>query len=88
MKVLGHFVSLWDIFGLEGIRKFSLLGYILGLGALGQFGLKSQTKKIDKIDKDFELYQVFMCQTVLIFPKIYIVTKKIETFWSRDIRTL
>ena len=40
---------------------FYLLGHILGLGALGHFGLKSQTRKFDNIHKDLELYQVYIC---------------------------
>ena len=55
---------------------------IFGLGVLGKFNSKNQTRKIVKIDKNFELYQVFMsnclCQTVLF-------TKIIETFWSTDV---
>ena len=66
----------WDIFGLEGIRKFCPLGHILGLGVLAHFRLKNQTTKINKIYKDFELYQPFMCQTLLIFPNTYVIQKK------------
>ena len=64
MGVLGH-ISPWDI--------FCPLGYIWTLGhwVLGHFRLKKLDKKIDeKVHKDFELYQVFMCQTVLIFFRI------------------
>ena len=75
----------------EGIRTFCLPGIFLdlsvlghfaswntlwGLGVLGHFGLKYQTRKINKILKDFELYQVLMCQTVLIFLNTYIIYKK------------
>ena len=49
-------------------------------------GPKNQTRKIVKIHKSFELYQVFMynflCQTVLIFLIHILVTKIIQTFWS------
>ena len=55
------------------------------------FGLKKSDKTIDKINKDFDLYQVFMynflCQTVLIFPVYILLVKRIGTFWSRGIRT-
>ena len=35
-----------------------------GLGVLANFGSKNQTRKIDKIHKNFELYQVFMYNSV------------------------
>ena len=44
-------------------------GILLEFGVLGHFGLKI---KQGKLTKDFELYQVFMCQTVLIFPYMHI----------------
>ena len=47
----------------EGIRTFLTPGIFLYLSVLG----------------DFELYQVFMCQAILIFLNIYIITKRIET---------
>ena len=68
LRVLEHFAS-WEVFGLEGIRAFRFLAHILGLEALRYFGLKNKTKKTDKIHKDFELFEVFMCQTVRIFPQ-------------------
>ena len=77
---------------LEGIRKSCPPGTFLDLGVLGHFGTEIKTRKIVKIHKDFELYQVFMynflCQNVLVFS-IYILFKnRIETFWSRDIRSI
>ena len=67
------------------------------MGVLGNFapeahfGLKKSDETIDKINKDFELYQVFMynflCQTVLIFPVYILLVKRIGTLWSRGIRT-
>ena len=59
----------------EGIRTFFPIGYF-GLEGIRKFGLKNQTIVIDKIDKYFELYQVFMCQIVLIFRKIYTIYQK------------
>ena len=56
----------------ESIRTFCPQGHISVLSVLGHFRLKTQTKKIDKVHTDFELYQVFMYQTVLIFHNIYI----------------
>ena len=81
MRALRNFPHLGSHFALEGIRKVCPLPllpleHILGLGFLGNFGLKNQTRKIDQIHKDFELCQVFVCQTVLIFPNIYIIHKK------------
>ena len=71
----------WDIFGLEGIRTFCLLGHILYLGVLGHFGLKNRTRKIDKIHRDFKLYQVFLCQTVLLFSQnLYYSQKELKHF--------
>lgn len=55
-----------------------------GLGVLAHF----KPKKTDKIYKDFELSQVFTCQTVLIFRNTYILfRKKFNTFWSGRIST-
>ena len=68
MGVLGNFAT-WDTFGLEGIMTFFHLRHILGLGTSGHFGLENQTRKVVIIHKDFELYQVFMYQTVLIFSQ-------------------
>ena len=87
IQIEGIRTSPRDIFELEGIRTFYILGHILGLVALGHFGLKNHTRKIDKTHKVFELYQVFMCQTLLIFSKIYIIYKRIEKVWSTEIRT-
>ena len=60
MRVLGHFAHC-DIFGLEGIRTFYLLGHISSLGVLWHVGLKKQARKIIKIQNDLQLYHVFMC---------------------------
>ena len=42
---------------------------IFGVGGIKTFWTQNQTRKVDK---DFELYQVPMCQTALIFRNIYI----------------
>lgn len=68
MGLLGNFAT-WDTFGFEVIMIFFHLGHILGLGASGHFGLENQTRKVVIIHKDFELYQVFMYQAVLIFSQ-------------------
>ena len=49
--------------------RFFHLRHILGFGASGHFGLENQTRKVVIIHKDFEIYQVFMYQIVLIFPQ-------------------
>ena len=62
----------------KNLRDVFPLGHISGLGVLGNFVLKNQTRKIDRICKDFELYQVslynFLCQnvTMYIYKYIYI----------------
>ena len=58
---------------LGGIRTFlpPSPGIFLDLGVLEHFRLKNQTRKIGKVHEDFELHQVFLWQTVLIFA-IYI----------------
>ena len=65
---------------------------VYNIGALRNFGSKNQTRKNDKIHKEFELYQLFMYnflfQTVLIFPIYILFTKRMETFWFRDISTI
>ena len=63
---------------------------VQNLGVLKHFALwdilnsKSQTRKIVKMHKDFELSQVFIynfpCQNVLIFPMYILFIKRIETF--------
>ena len=48
-------------------------------GGIGTFCPKHQTRKIDKIHKDFELYRVFMHNFVANcpnIPDIYIIHKK------------
>ena len=77
-NVNSQFSFLFSVSSLQiaNIIRFCLLGHILGLEALRHFRLKDMTRKIDKIKKKIELYQVFMCQTVPIFPKIYIIYKK------------
>ena len=56
------------------IRTFCPLGHILELEVLGCFSFKNQTRKIDKIDKHFELYQVYMpkCSNISKYIYIYI----------------
>ena len=55
MGVLKHFSP-------RGIEKFCPRGIstFWAWGYLNIFGLKNQTRKIDKIPKDFELYHIFM----------------------------
>ena len=57
----------------RGIRTFFSPSDIFGLGGIRTFWTQSQERKLDK---DYELYQLFMSQTVLIFPNIYIIHKK------------
>ena len=64
-------------FGSIGI--FCVSGVFLSLGVLGHSGSKNQTRKVVKIQKDFEH------QNVLIFSKYILFTKRIETFCCRDI---
>ena len=65
---------------------------VYNIGALRNFGSKNQTRKNDKIHKEFELYQLFMynflCQTVLIFPIYTLFRKRMEKFWSRGISSI
>ena len=67
-------------------------GLILDLRVLAHFGSKKSYKKMDKTDKDFQLYQVFvynfLSQNMLIFPRYILFTKTIETFWSRDVTSI
>lgn len=48
------------------------------------FGPKNYTRKIDKIHKNFELYEFLMynylCQTVPIFSAYILFTKRFNTF--------
>ena len=57
---------------------------IYNMGILGDFGPKNRTRKIDKTRKEFEIYQVFMCnflcKTVLIFLIYTLFPKRIEIF--------
>ena len=74
-------VAVYKLLRHSGIRTFCLLKNILSLGALGHFRLKNQTRKMDKIHKNLELYQVFMCQTVRIFSQnIYYSQKGLKHF--------
>ena len=76
------------------LKHFALgvLGHIELRGIEKCLAQKSQTRKIDKIQKNVELHQVFkynnLCQTVLIFLKYILFTKIIKTFWSRDITSI
>ena len=84
LRVLGHFVP-WDIFGLEGIKRFCLLRRILGFGVLGHFGLKNQTRKTEKFSKILN-YIKFSCSNCCsTFPKYMSFTKSIEIFRSKNI---
>ena len=62
---------------------------ILGYQKILSF--KNHTRKIDKIHKDFELYQVFkhnfLYKNVWIFPLYILLTSRINTFWSGGIKT-
>ena len=59
---------------------------------MGHFGQRKSYKKIDKIDKDFELYEVFIhnffCQNVWIFPLYILRIKRIDKFWSESIKKI
>ena len=50
-------------------------------------GSKTNTRKVDKIKKGFELYQVFtykfLYKNIWIFPLYILLTKRINTFSSR-----
>ena len=59
-----------------GFQDILRPGTYFGLLEIKTFWLKRQTRKTYKFYKDFELYQLFMDQTVLIFPKMYIIDKK------------
>ena len=56
---------------------------------LGYLGPKNRSKKISKIHKDFELYQLYMhnflCQNVSILPLYKLLTKKMDTVWPDGI---
>ena len=63
------------------LGHFPPLGHISGLKALGHFELKNETRKTDIIYKELELYQVFMCQVVLIFSQnIHYSQKELKYF--------
>ena len=48
---------------------------------------KDHTRKIEKIHKDFELYQVFMHNFlgnyIPIFPLDILLTRRVNTFWCK-----
>ena len=50
---------------------------------------KNHTREVDNTHKDFELFQVFMCnflcQNVRIFLLYILLTRRIDTFWSSGI---
>ena len=60
IQIEGIRTSPRDIFELEGIRTFYILGHILGLVALGHFGLKIRQEKLTKLTK-FLNYIRFSC---------------------------
>ena len=74
---------------LEGIETFCPLGRSLLQGYWNILSLKSQTRKIVTIHKDFELHQVFVYhfryQMVLILSIYLLFTKIIEIFWFRHV---
>ena len=71
-----------------GIRTFFPLEHTLVWRNWDIIGSKNQTTKIDKIHKDFELYQAFtynfLSQTVPVFPIHMSFTKIIKSFWSTE----
>ena len=69
---------------LKVVHKLRVLAHFALWSIFGP-GPKNQTRKIDKIHKDFELYQAFMCQTVLKFSNIYIIYKKTRHIWPGGI---
>ena len=60
---------------------------IFELGSIRTFLAQKEDKKIVKICKDLEPWQVFiydfLCENVLIFLRLF--TKRSEKFWSRTI---
>ena len=84
-RVLGNFAH-WDILRIEGIRTFCLVGHISGLETLGNFGLKNQTRKRQNSQRFWTMSSFHVANCSSIFPKYILFTKRIETFWSRDIR--
>ena len=64
---------------LGGISRFRLLGYFWAWRYQHILGPKNQTRKIVKIHKNFELYQVFMFHELFyIFSNIYFGTKYLK----------
>ena len=61
---------------------------VYNLEVLENFALKNQTWKIDKNHQKSEIYRVFthnfLGQNVLVFALYVLVTRKINTFWSKD----
>ena len=61
---------------------------VYNLEVLENFVLKNQTWKIDKNHQKSEIYRVFthnfFGQNVLVFALYVLVTRKINTFWSKD----
>ena len=55
-----------------------------------QFGTKNYTRKMDIIQKYFELYQVFvhnfLCHNRRIFPLYIFLTKRINIVWYKGIK--
>ena len=74
---------------LESISTFCLPGVFLDLEVLAHFGLTNAENKnchnLQKVWIISSLFNNFLCQTVLIFPRHIFFTKIIETFWSRDV---
>ena len=59
--------------------KMAVLAHF-GHGGISTFW--TQKNQARRIHKDFEQYQVFMCQTFLIFPIYRLFTKIFDTFLS------
>ena len=61
---------------------------VYNLEVLENFVLKNQTWKFDKNHQKFEIYRVFthnfFGQNVLVLALYVLVTRKINTFWSKD----
>ena len=59
--------------------KMAVLAHF-GHGGISTFW--TQKNQARRIHKDFEQYQVFMCETFLIFPIYRLFTKRFDTFLS------
>ena len=87
---------LTNIYFQEGSKIFHqlaaiLMGVVWELGGWGwgYLGPKNHARKIDNIYKDFQLYKVFMhnflCKNVSKLLLCILLTRRINTFWSKGI---